>query len=171
MIFSAGELVVYGGEGVCSVEAVGPSCVPGADKTKLYYTLQPLLRTGRVLTPVDTRVLIRPVISAQEAKKIVEQLPFLQPEQPLPANPRAWKEYYQATVTSYDCWRIAALLRLLIGRRLESLRQGKKPSQMDERYEKRAEEQLYSELAVVLGIPRQEMETYIRQFHPQWPEI
>jgi len=73
-MFTAGELVVYGGEGVCRVEKIGPSAIPGADKTKLYYTLLPLYRTGQVLTPVDTRVLMRPVLSREEAQLLVEQL-------------------------------------------------------------------------------------------------
>ena len=170
-MFSAGELVVYGGEGVCRVEAVGVPEIPGIDKKKEYYTLRPLSRTGQVLTPVDTKVLLRPVLSAQEAKDLVEQLPDLTLEQPLPANPRAWKEYYQATVTSYDCRRTAALLQLLVKKRVQALRQGKKPSQLDERYEKRAENQLYSELAVSLDIPREEVEEYIRRRHPRWLEI
>lgn len=170
-MFSAGEMVVYGGEGVCRVEAVGPSCVPGADKGKLYYTLRPLSRTGQVLTPVDTRVLIRPVMTAQEASALIEQLLYLQPEQPLPSSPRGWKEYYQAVVTSYDCRRMAALLRLLGSRRAKALQQGKKPSQLDERYEKRAEDQLYSELAVALEMSRQEVEAQICRRYPHWPEI
>lgn len=170
-MFSEGELVVYGGEGVCRAEAVGPSDILGTDKKKEYYTLRPLSRTGQVLTPVDTKVLIRPVLSAQEAKELVEQLPDLTLEQPLPANPHAWKEYYQATVTSYDCRRTAALLQLLAKKRIEALRIGRKPSQMDERYEKRAENQLYSELAVSLDIPREEVEDYIRRYHPQWLKI
>ena len=170
-MFSAGDLVVYGGEGVCCVQAVGPSGIPGADKTKTYYTLRPFYRTGQVLTPVDTKVLMRPVMSADEARELVEQLDRL--EMPLPAqgNPRVWKDYYHEVVTSYDCRRMAALLRLLAQRRRTALEQGKKPSQMDERYAKRAEEQLHGELAAALGIERQEVPAYIAQRHPQWPEI
>ena len=81
-MFSIGDLVVYGGEGVCRVEGVGPAAIPGADKEKLYYHLAPLSRSGQVLTPVDTRVLIRTVMSAGEARSLVAQLPELEPEEP-----------------------------------------------------------------------------------------
>ena len=73
-MFATGELVVYGGEGVCRVEHIGPSSVPGADKTKQYYTLLPLYRTGQVLTPVDTKVLMRPALTRQQAQALVEGL-------------------------------------------------------------------------------------------------
>ena len=93
-MFAVDALVVYGGEGVCRVEKIGPSTVPGADKDKLYYTLAPLYRTGQVLTPVDTRVLMRPILTAEEAQSLVEQLPALTPESNLPTNVRLLKEYY-----------------------------------------------------------------------------
>ena len=75
-MFAVGDLVVYGGEGVCRVEKIGPSELRGADKEKLYYTLLPLYRTGQVLTPVDTRVLMRPILTEQEAlelKRLIDE--------------------------------------------------------------------------------------------------
>lgn len=170
-MFSAGDLVVYGGEGVCRVQQVGPSAIPGTDKTKLYYTLLPLYRTGQVLTPVDTRVLMRPVMSRQEAQTLVESMDRLEVEEPAMSSPRAVKDYYQEVVTSYDCRRMAGMVRNMARRRRRALAQGRKPSQMDERYCKRAEEQFYGELAAALGLQRQEVVSYIRKFHPQWPEM
>lgn len=170
-MFSPGDLVVYGGEGVCRVEKIGPAGVPGADKSKLYYTLLPLYRTGQVLTPVDTRVLIRPVASREEAEHLVKMLPDMAAEEPsAAANPRLLKERYHEIVTSYDCCRQARLIRAIAVRRRRALSSGKKPSQLDERYGKRAEEQLYGELAVALEIQRSEVEGYIRRSCPTWPE-
>ena len=63
-MFTVGDLVVYGGEGVCRVDSVGTPDTSGYDKTKTYYTLSPLYRSGQVMTPVDTRVLMRPVMTA-----------------------------------------------------------------------------------------------------------
>ena len=55
-MFAAGDLVVYGGEGVCRVERVGPSGMAYDDGGRLYYHLTPLYRSGTVLTPVDTGI-------------------------------------------------------------------------------------------------------------------
>ncbi len=68
-MFTEGQLVIYGGEGVCRIAAVGPSSLSGTDKTKLYYTLTPLTRSGTVLTPVDTKVLMRPILSRQGRRR------------------------------------------------------------------------------------------------------
>lgn len=64
-------MVVYGGEGVCRVEGVGTPSLPGMDKTRLYYTLAPLYRSGQVMTPVDTRVLMRPLLTGQEVQELI----------------------------------------------------------------------------------------------------
>lgn len=154
-MFTEGQLVIYGGEGVCRIAAVGPSSLSGTDKTKLYYTLTPLTRSGTVLTPVDTKVLMRPILSRQEAES---------------RSMRLLKEFYQQIVTSYDCRRMAGLIRSAVRRRKHALRTGRKVSQMDERYLRRAENALYGELAAALDLPEEEVLPYIRRTCPQWPE-
>lgn len=168
-MFTEGQLVIYGGEGVCRIAAVGPSSLSGTDKTKLYYTLTPLTRSGTVLTPVDTKVLMRPILSRQEAEDFIAQLPQLPPEEPESRSMRLLKEFYQQIVTSYDCRRMAGLIRSAVRRRKHALRTGRKVSQMDERYLRRAENALYGELAAALDLP-EEVLPYIRRTCPQWPE-
>lgn len=51
-MFAAGDLVVYGGEGVCRVESIGPSGLAYDGGDKVYYHLSPLYRGGTVMTPV-----------------------------------------------------------------------------------------------------------------------
>lgn len=169
-MFAAGDLVVYGGEGVCRVEGVGTPDTAGIDKTKAYYTLSPLYRTGQVMTPVDTSVLMRPVMTAEEAAEFLRQLPRLEPEEPAGAGQRAVKEHYHAVVTSYDCRRMAAMIKHICQRRCWAQKRGRKVSQLDERYLRRAEEQLYGELAAALNLPRQDVCQYIQQTYPTWPE-
>ena len=125
-MFTEGQLVIYGGEGVCRIAAVGPSSLSGTDKTKLYYTLTPLTRSGTVLTPVDTKVLMRPILSRQEAEDFIAQLPQLPPEEPESRSMRLLKEFYQQIVTSYDCRRMAGLIRSAVRRRKHALRTGQR---------------------------------------------
>lgn len=169
-MFTAGDLVVYGGEGVCRVESVGTPDTYGYDKTKAYYTLSPLYRTGQVMTPVDTTVLMRPVMTAEEAAAFVAALPDLPPEEPEGEGQRAAREHYHAVVTSYDCRRMAAMIKHVCHRRHWAQQHNRKPSQLDERYLRRAEEQLYGELAVALGIERTEVCQYLQKSCPAWPE-
>mgnify|MGYP001510839925 CR=1 FL=1 len=91
-MYAAGELVVYGGEGVCRVEGVGAPSLPGMDKTRLYYTLSPLYRSGQVMTPVDTQVLMRPLLTAEEVGQLIAELDQLPEEQAESHSMRAIKD-------------------------------------------------------------------------------
>lgn len=168
-MFAAGQLVVYGGEGVCRVEGVGTPKLPGMEKGRLYYTLSPLYRSGQVLTPVDTQVLMRPLMSREEVAEFIARLDTLPEELASSHNLRAVKEQYHQVILSYDCCRLAGLVKGVCRRRHWAVQHGRKVSQLDERYLKRAEEALYGELAAVLELTREEVPDYIRQTWPRWP--
>lgn len=169
-MFSVGELVVYGGEGVCRVMRIGPSTLSCADPNREYYTLCPVFHTGEVTTPVDTRVLMRPIMSRQDAEAFLSSLADLPAEAHDTLNQRAAREHYQAVVASFDCCRMASLLKMLYAKRDAARRSGKKVSQLDERYGKRAEDHLYEELAAALEIEKSAVCGHIRRFCPDWPE-
>ncbi len=167
-MYSVDDLVVYGGEGVCRVEKIAPLNMRGVEKSKLYYTLAPLYGSGHVMTPVDTAVLMRPVMDRQEAEELVRQLAELPEEKPEKPGMRALREYYQAIVTSYDCRRMASLIKTVKHKRRWALSHGRKLSQMDERYFHRAWEQLFGELAAALQLPREQAEQYAESISPGW---
>lgn len=167
-MYSVDDLVVYGGEGVCRVEKIAPLDMRGVEKSKLYYTLSPLYGTGHVMTPVDTAVLMRPVMSRQDAEELVQQLPQLPEERPERPGMRALREHYQAIVASYDCRRMASLIKTVKHKRRWALAHGRKLSQMDERYFHRAWEQLFGELAAALQLPREQAEQYAEAISPGW---
>ena len=149
-MYAAGELVVYGGEGVCRVEGVGAPSLPGMDKTRLYYTLSPLYRSGQVMTPVDTQVLMRPLLTPEETAQLIAELDQLPEEQAESHSMRAIKDLYHQVLTSYDCRRLAGLIKGVCRRRSWAVHHGRKISQMDERYLKQAEQLLFGELAAAL---------------------
>lgn len=169
-MFAAGDLVVYGGEGVCRVESIGPSGLAYDDGTRLYYHLAPLYRSGTVMTPVDTGVLMRSVITREEALALIASIPSLPPCKPEQPGIRAAKDFYHQVVMRCQCGELAAMIHNVCRKRAWALRHGKKVSQMDERYLKRAEDQLYGELAAVLGLERGGVADLIRQSWPGWPE-
>lgn len=169
-MFGIGDLVVYGGEGVCRVTEIGVPAIAGADRQRQYYTLSPLYRTGQVMTPVDTRVLMRPVMTPAQAAELLSELPDMEPEPPPEAGMRATRDHYHAVCTSYDCRKMARLIKYTARRRKWALSHGKKVSQLDERFAKRAREQFYGELAAALDIPRDRVPEHIQQQYPAWPE-
>ena len=62
-MFSVGEYIVYGVEGVCRVEEAGKLKVAGLDKNRAYYRLRPYYHDGTIYTPVDGKAVMRPVLT------------------------------------------------------------------------------------------------------------
>ena len=160
-MFAAGDLVVYGGEGVCRVESIGPSGLAYDDGGRVYYHLSPLYRGGTVMTPVDTGVLMRPIISRAHALELIAALPVLPEQKPAERGMRAAKDFYHQLVLRCDCAELAAMIHGICRKRAWALRHGKKVSQMDERYLKQAEQLLFGELAAALEIPYEAVQPYI----------
>lgn len=160
-MFEIGEYIVYGGEGVCQVEAIGPLEKPGTAMGKLYYTLAPLYRDGKIYIPVDTSVFMRPVLSRKSAEELVRSIPDICGEAYEERSVRAVNEYYQNLLHSHSCTDMVQLIKTAYQKQEERHAHGGKPSQIDERYMKRAEDLLYGELAVSLGISKDQVCGYI----------
>ena len=156
-MYQAGELVVYGAEGVCRVAAIGPLEMRGAQKGTDYYTLTPLYGTGKIFIPVDTNVSIRPVMTRAEAEALIDRIPEIPEEVYENNNPRLLNEHYQALLKSYDCVDLVRLIRAIYAKG----QRGRRLGQVDERTFKKAEEMLHGELAAALDILPDQVKDYI----------
>ena len=152
-----------GGEGVCRVEAIGPLKLSDMKSDKLYYTLQPVYRTGKVFAPVAGKVFMRPIISREQAEALVRSIPQVQEQHLDSRNLRATGGYYQKMLSRHDCADLVQLIKTIYCKQQTAQAAGRKGGQVDERYRKRAEETLYGELAVALDIPKDSVEDYIKE--------
>jgi len=162
-MYQADEMIVYGGEGVCRVEAVGKLNIPGISREKEYYTLAPVYREGRIYTPVDSKVFMRPVIDRESAEALIRSIPKIQGDGYNGKNLRMLNEHYQSLLGTHQCEDMVQVIKSTYSRRQARHAQGNKSSQVDERYMKRAEDLLYGELAVALDIPKEQVADYIFQ--------
>lgn len=160
-MYQPGDRIIYSSEGVCCVEQIGPLDLSEANKDKLYYTIQPLYRSGKIFVPVDTKVFMRPIISRQEADDLIRRIPDIEGEVYENRNLRMLNEHYQSLLQSHDCEDMLQLIKAVYTKQKENIAMGKKPGLVDERYMKRAEDILYGELAVALDIPRESVLDYI----------
>lgn len=160
-MFQPGDLIIYGSNGVCRVDAVGTPAVKGVDESRLYYTLCPLYSTERIYTPVDTNVVMRPTISRREAEELIAQIPQIKENVCDNRNPNLLSTHYRTSIESNSCGDLIQLIKSVYLKARTAEQNGKKPGQVDKRYMKRAEELLYGELAVALDIPRDDVLDYI----------
>ena len=62
---------------------------------------------------------------------------------------------------SCECKDWVKIIKTLYLRKKERIAQGKKTTAMDEKYLRMAEENLYTELSLALGVPKEKMEEHI----------
>jgi CarD family transcriptional regulator len=160
-MFVVDDYIIYGNHGVCKVESVGTVFLPMVDKNKIYYTLRPIYKNEAVVyAPVDNpQSVIRPVLTRQEADKMIEEIPQL--ESVWIPNEKEREVQYKAALKTCDCRELIRIIKTLYERKMNRIRDGKKVTVVDERYFKQAEEQLYGELAFVMNMDRNQMGDYL----------
>lgn len=160
-MYEKGQYIIYGIRGVCEVTDIISMERPGEAEKKLYYELHPYYqKDSRIVAPVDsTKTVIRPLLTEREAQALISQIPEI-PEMEL-YNDKQREERYKEALRSCDCRVWVSMIKALYLRKKDRQEQGKKMTDLDERYFRSAEENLYSELSLALGIPRTEMVEYI----------
>lgn len=163
MVFEKGEYVVCGNKGVCVVEDVTTLDISGVDKKREYYILKPIYMTGStVYVPVDTAGdSMRSILGREEAKQLISGIP----EIPLITitNDKLLEQEYRVLMKSNSCEEWIKIIKTIYLRKQKRLEAGRKVTAVDAKYFRMAEDNLYGELAISLGMSRGEVESYITQ--------
>ena len=156
-MFQVGDYIVYGSNGICRVEEITHPDIAGSTPDKLYYVLVPeKTRDSRLFCPTDNnRVVLRSVITAEEAKALLEEVKEIEPLRI--QSERQRDDTYKKAMKSCDLRQCVQMIKALLIRKEEREANGKKVTLTDERYMKLAEDGLYSELALAMGIDREEI--------------
>lgn len=161
-LYSVGELIVYGGTGVCRIDGIEEKHISDTE-VRSYYRLKPLYQSGTISVPVDGKVFMRPVISREEAESIIDSLPDMPVRTLHERNFTQLAAHYQQLLCSHDCSDVAGLVVSIRAKKRESEQAGRRFGQVDARFMKRAETLLYGEISAALGIPFDEVEPYIEK--------
>lgn len=160
-MFEVGEYVVYGNKGVCQIKSIGPVSMPGVSKDRLYYTMsQVYLRGSTIFTPVDNdNHSLRRVMSQEEAQVLVSKINQIEPVWIRDDKER--ERIFTEALRQADSMELCKMMVSLSHRKEERLAGGKKATSTDERYFHAAEDILFGELCISLGIKREEVREYI----------
>lgn len=162
-MFKKGEYVVCGNNGICKVTDVTTLNMAGAPKDRLYYILKPVYaEASTVYIPVDNhKVVLRAALSAEAAHALIEKIPSL--DLVWVENEKQRELTYKECLKQNTCEEYVRIIKTLYLRKQERLAKGQKIIGLDERYLKQAEEFLYGELAIALGIEKKSVEEYITE--------
>ena len=156
-MYRIGEYVIYGHDGVCRVEEIGALGHSGPDRERQYYRLTPKYHSGTIFVPVEgTRIVMRPLITAEELEALLLGFPELPLLEDIPAEGRQAGEYYRKLLAKHSCSELLQLCKTLHVKQHAKTRSRSKINATDQRSWKTAEEMLLEEFAFVWSISPEE---------------
>lgn len=160
-MFEVGDYIVCGNNGICLVQDISTIDIADVDKDRLYYILQPVYtKSSVVYIPVDNdKIVMRKVLTKDQVNELIQHIPEI--ETIVEMNDKLREERFKECMKNHDCTDWIKVIKTLYLRRMERMKKGQKVTATDARYLKSAEENLYCEFAMALGIEKQEVEAYI----------
>ncbi len=161
-MYQAGQQVVYGAHGVCTI--VGTEARNVDRKTIEYFVLQPVQQPdSRYYVPSHNQnalAKMRPLME-KDALMALLQSKEIRTEAWIPDENRR-KQYYRELITSLDLGAMIRMIHVLRQQRKQLLDTGKKFHLCDENFLRDAQRLLRTELLMVLDIPESELEGYLQ---------
>lgn len=158
-----GDNIIYGGNGVMTIVDIREESI--GDISRSYYVLRPAVSRSNSLTfvPTDNERLVSSMYSLLTKDEVIELIKASRDVPPIDwvNENRARQEHFKKIVESGDRLKMFSMIRAIdeCGKRREA--EGKKNFLADEGIRARAEKLLHSEFSLVLGIPEDEVTTFI----------
>ena len=162
-MFSVGEYIVYGINGICRVAEIGPSPYDKTDP-RTYYLLIPVNNpmSSTIYTPVDNdRVPMRRLMTRDE----IEALILSMPEIDILTVPieKQRRDVYKTVIGGLEPRGLVQIIKTVDRRRAELTAARKHFPVTDLEYGRLAKHLLCSECGHVLGLSEEEADHYIAQ--------
>ena len=160
-MYQINDYIVYGKTGACKITDIRTSNNADVNTEQLYYVLQPLHESCVIFAPVNTKTFMRPIISVDEAERLIDMIPAIHAEAYYNASIQGLARYYETVLTEQNCADLIVLSMSIQTKKQMAEQQNRKLGLIDERYMKQTEELLFGELSVTLGIPKDKVQGYI----------
>ena len=144
-MYAVGDYIVHPGQGVCRIEEITPG--PAA-----CYQLLPITQrhSMRISFPVSGEDRLRPVLSRDEAVRIIDSYPSIEVDGFTAKSSSLEEEHFKAKIKNGTCLDSVRIAKTLRHRIAEVRLRNKKPPVAYERVLKQAVERSLSELSIAL---------------------
>ena len=166
-MFAVGEYIVYGTNGICRVEGIGPAPYDKSD-TRVFYLLVPVNNplSSTIYTPVDNRrVPMRRLMTPTEIEALIAEMPQIE-TLTVPVEKQR-RDIYRGTLMELRPRGYVQIIKTVHRRRAELTAAHKHFPVTDLEYGRLAKHLLFSEGAHVLGLSEDAIEQYIEDRLPQ----
>ena len=160
-MFSIGDKIIYGSEGVYAVKEYTASPIDKND-TRQFYVLCPVYASAcnTIITPVgNDKVVMRPIMSREEALEFIDKIPAITTLTVEREKDR--REIYKKTLASATPEAFVGIIKTVRARREIFLKAKKRLSESDNDYERKSKFCLGGELASALGVSFDKVEELV----------
>lgn len=167
MRYAKGDYVVHPGQGVCQVEGVVENVVSAGgqaagQRTCQLYQMSPVkVPRVRITYPVAQEDRLRPVISAKEARALIDGAARLDDDTFDSQQGWTLQEHFTEVLHAGDCREVLRVVKTMHDRMADAQVAGRKPRACYAAIFKDARQRLLGELSVALGLPDTEVERLI----------
>ncbi len=157
--FSINEYVVCKDSGICQISDIQLAPLHSMPTDKLYYLLNPISNPkDTIYAPLDNNsVILRKMLTKDEALEVLDRIPYIPTIQA--PNDKIRNEFYSDAMNKYDCLEWIKVIKTVYIRKEE-----KRLSNIEVTLAANAKKYLHAELSIVLDIPIDEVEEYIKQY-------
>lgn len=160
-MYQVGQKIVYGIHGVCCIVDLEEKKIDR--KTICYFVLEPIDQPGsRYYVPSENQAAlakIRPLSTKEDLHALLTS----------PLSENVWivdenrrKQHYRELVSSVNLKAMIDMVRCLRLHRRQQMEQGRKFHQCDENFLRDAQRILSTEIAMVMEIPDDQVDTYLQ---------
>jgi CarD family transcriptional regulator len=161
-MYQIGDWIIYGDMGACHVTEIKTIDSSWLGDSQLYYVLKPLSQNCMISAPVDsTKVFTRPVISKREAERLVDGIPSIEAQAYYSERVHELAQHYKTYIVRHDCGDLIELTMSLHAKKRHTGEEKGRFGAVDQKFMNQAEDLLFGELSVALGIPREAVAGYI----------
>lgn len=162
-MFAIGEKVVHESDGICTVADIGTLDMAHISKERKYYTLIPFYNQGsKLFIPVDAAGSLREAMDEKAVRELLEKVAEIEPIEIQDEKRR--EQEYKAALRSGDCKRVIQIIKTIYLRQEKRIEDGKKVTEVDERYFRMAEDKLYGEIALAMNMEKSEVLQFIKKY-------
>lgn len=160
-MFKAGDYVIKPNTGICRIISIVQMDLLGDGDEKEYYQLSPVSdsRSTLYVTVDADRTRLRAAMDKQEAMEFIRNIPDIAVA--WIANEKMREQTYKDAFRTNEAADLVSIIKNMYLRMEERIAAGKKITATDDKYFQQAENILYSELAISLGIQTEEVRDLI----------
>lgn len=155
-MYKKGDYVVYRRD-ICIIKDIRENKLNGT----IYYVMNPIDDDSLIIDiPIEDRMgLLRDIISTDEAKKLIERIPKINPIEDI--NEKNLETKYKEMINNGNYEDLIKIIKTTFLRNESRVNNKRKISEKDSNYFKLAEKYLYNELSISLNMSVEEVKDYI----------